>query len=56
MDNIHVDNSATIRPAGTSADAGRRRLDKAADAGDERAVDLDRSLCLGAVYAEFMNG
>jgi hypothetical protein len=42
VDNIHVDNKGTVRPAGTSTDAGLRRLDKAAQAGDEKAADMLR--------------
>jgi hypothetical protein len=34
VDNIHVDQEGTERPPGTSRQAGLRRLDKAAQAGD----------------------
>lgn len=30
VDNIHVEGNGTVRPDGTSADAGLRRLEKAA--------------------------
>jgi hypothetical protein len=42
VDNVNVDNGGTVRPTGNSADAGLRRLDKAAQAGDEKAADMLR--------------
>jgi hypothetical protein len=40
VDNIHVEDNGTVRPTGTSAEAGLRRLDKAAQGGDEKAAAL----------------
>ncbi len=43
VDDMHVDNKhSTVRPTGTSAQAGLRRLEKAAEAGDGNAVDMLR--------------
>ena len=43
VDNIHVERmDRTVRPDGTSAQAGLRRLEKAASAGDPTAADLLR--------------
>ena len=44
-DNVNVDNPpGTIRPTGNSSQAGLRRLEKAASAGDGNAADLLRRI------------
>ncbi len=40
LDNIQLDQDKGIAPTGTSAQAGLRRLEKAASAGDGNAADL----------------
>jgi len=42
LDNIQLDQSKGASPTGTSAQAGLRRLEKAASAGDGNAADLLR--------------
>jgi hypothetical protein len=49
VDNVNVDQMGTVRPVGNSAQAGLRRLDRAAQAGNEQAATMLAKVLDGSV-------